>query len=206
MSPGSGLAHPTSGPGHHEPIYMSPLEPPLSVYSGANGAGTVNSVGGVHSLYGTMPRHRGNGGTLDIGGIGSQFTANNFPTQYATFRKDRLGARPSLRSLGLMEEEEDDKVRVLEDMEGDPEVESSSSDDEDSVSMTSLKEKLKDENLSKITRGITFQTLRPPHSLSHQQPGSGHVTSSLHIQTKASLHNHQYTAVDLDHITLIRSH
>ncbi len=186
-----------------EPVYMSPLEPPLSVYGtgGMGAGGTVSSNGGGHSLYGTMPRvypARHSGGTLDFG---SQFTAARFPTQYATFRKEKLGARPSLRSLGLMEEDEsEDKVRVLEDMEAQhSEEEDSTSDSESSVN--SLKEKLKDENLTRITRGITFQTLRRSPSVATTTITNMNTGTNLHYnqQTTRQAHHH-YTAVDLDNV------
>ena len=183
-----------------EPVYMSPLEPPLSVYGtgGMGAGGTVSSNGGGHSLYGTMPRvypARNSGGTLDFG---SQFTAARFPTQYATFRKEKLGARPSLRSLGLMEEDEpEDKVRVLEDMEAQHSEEDSSSDSESSVN--SLKEKLKDENLTRITRGITFQTLRRSPSVATTNVTNMNLGTNLHYNQQTTRQaNHHYTAVDLD--------
>ena len=186
-----------------EPVYMSPLEPPLSVYgtSGLGAGGTVSSNGGGHSLYGTMPRvypTRHSGGTLDFG---SQFTAARFPTQYATFRKEKLGARPSLRSLGLMEEDEsEDKVRVLEDMEAQhSEEEDSTSDSESSVN--SLKEKLKDENLTRITRGITFQTLRRSPSVATTTITNMNTSTNLHYNQQTTRQaNHHYTAVDLDNV------
>ena len=186
-----------------EPVYMSPLEPPLSVYStsGLGAGGTVSSNGGGHSLYGTMPRvypTRHSGGTLDFG---SQFTAARFPTQYATFRKEKLGARPSLRSLGLMEEDEsEDKVRVLEDMEAQhSEEEDSTSDSESSVN--SLKEKLKDENLTRITRGITFQTLRRSPSVATTTITNMNTGTNLHYNQQTTRQaNHHYTAVDLDNV------
>ena len=173
MSPGA-------PPPPQEPVYMSPLEPPLSVYGG----GTVSDRDGL-SIYGTMPR------TLRGDMYGSQFNAHQhgggYPaqsaamftaTQYATLRgKQRLSARPSLRSLGLMDDEEaEDKVRVLEDMEHQDTDDSSSEED---ASIASLKEKLKDENLNRITRGITFQTLRTNGKT---------TTSTLHIPMKSS-HN-----------------
>ena len=209
---------PTSAAGGQEPVYMSPLEPPLSVYAPGGGAavgpavGTISSDGGFSSIYGTMPRsmRMNNIGRRqyyhhqDV--VGSEFTAPpqmiRFPTQYATLRKEKLGARPSLRSLGLMDEkeEEEDKVRVLEDMEG--EHDSDSDDSHDTISsnsqagtspsLASLKEKLKDENLSRITRGITFQTLKRGNEAEFGGK-IGSTTSvaktTLHIQTRANVHN-----------------
>ena len=178
---------------------MSPAEPPLSVYAIPSGCNlNAGSGGDTVSIYGTMPRRRaglgimagGGGGAVAGGGglhhriAGCEFSPA-FPFQYATMRtKETLSARPSLKSLGLMEDDSaaEDRMPVLQNNDdGEGSDDSSGSSGEESLS--ALRDKLADENLAKITRGITFHALRtgvsePPNLL------AGSRTSKAQQQPK----------------------
>ena len=83
------------------------------------------------SIYGTLPRQYG------------RMAASEFaPFAYATLRKNQLASRPSLEDYFKQDRRNDKSA---------PESESDTS---------SLKEKLSEENMARITRGVTFQNLR----------------------------------------------
>ena len=100
--------------GSQEPLYMSPTEPPISVYGTNAGtkalrlentgiygrlenAGIYGTVRSERStVYGTLPRNYLNNRI-------SQFSTPAF--MYATLSKQQLGARRSLKEAGLQEED-----------------------------------------------------------------------------------------------------
>ena len=83
------------------------------------------------SIYGTLPRQ-----------FGRMATSEFAPFAYATLRKNQLASRPSLEEYFKQDQRNNESA---------PESESDTS---------SLKEKLSDENMARITRGVTFQNLR----------------------------------------------